>query len=40
MNSNATELACKENGQDILDEMLAHILCQLNDHELELAFYW
>jgi hypothetical protein len=40
MNTNATKLACKENGQDILDETLARILCQLNDLQLELAFYW
>lgn len=40
MNGNAIELACKENDQDILDEMLAYIVCQLNNLELELVFYW
>jgi hypothetical protein len=40
MNSIAIEIACKENGQVILGEMLAHILCQLNSIELELVFYW
>jgi hypothetical protein len=38
MNSNAIKIACKENDQVILCEMLVHILCQLNG--LELVFCW